>query len=78
MFLPAVQSTRLDPAFSTSLHRLLPLVQVGGGAGGSTKEGRTQACSLLNLRGGPAAGGDTPASPEEMHEWRHLNLGAPD
>ena len=39
---------------------------------------RAFACSLLNLRGGPAAGGDTPAAHEVMHEWRHLNLGAPD
>ena len=39
---------------------------------------RAFACSLLNLRGGPVAGGDTPAAHEVMHEWRHLNLGAPD
>ena len=39
---------------------------------------RAFACSLLNLRGGSAAGGDTPASHEVMHTWRHLNLGAPD
>ena len=38
---------------------------------------RAFACSLLNMRGGPVADGDTPSS-HEVLRWRHPSLGEPD
>ena len=80
-----------DPCRQTTFLRLLaeakakaepPVLRMRVECAWKARWGAILACAaaraLLNLRGGSAAGGDTPASHEVMHVWRHLNLGAPD